>query len=457
MDWHDRFEQALVLHRRGELAGAIAEYREVLQLQPGQFDGWRLLGAALLSAGQPQASLDAFDRALTIRADLAEVWALRGDALSQMAQPEPAVASYERALAMQPGRAATWNSLGLQRRALGRAVEACASHQRAVVLAPDDARFAFNLGLAQLTLGKFESGWEGFEKRQALPALATPFPVPGPVWTGRENLRNRDVLVLCEQGIGDAIQFCRFLPALVAQGARVSVNRPPALRGLIESVEAAVHWIDDGQAVPHFDLQCGLLSLAHRLNIGAESIPARVPYLAPPARQLQQWRARLGPHGRRRVGIVCSGNLHHANDRRRSIPLRAFAALQDLGLELHLLQNELREADVAWLEALSIIDHRPHLRDFADTAALASCMDAIVSVDTAVAHLAGALNLPVSVLLPLGPDWRWMIERSDSPWYPSARLYRQTDYDNWQSVLEQVAKDLIQPGTAAVAAAGVSA
>ncbi len=445
MNVQRRLREVLVRHQRGDIDGAIGGYREVLAAAPASFDAWRLLGAALLTQSRLPESVGAFDRAVALRAQNAETWALRGDALAAQYEEERARESYRRALALDPVRASTWNSLGLQCSALGLAQEACAAHRRALELAPANARFQFNLGLSRLSLGDYDSGWEGFEARQAIPELATRYPLAGRVWSGDPIGAGQCLLVLCEQGIGDTIQFCRFLTGLAPLGVQLIVQRPPQLRGLIESLPAQLHWLADGAPVPDFDLQCGMLSLARLLRIRVDSIPSAAPYLAAPPVLLEEWLRRLGPSSGRRVGIVCSGNPRHANDARRSMPLEAFLSLRQAGMELHLLQDQLRPDDVATLHAMGVVDHRPALAaGFATTAALASCMDVVVSVDTAVAHLAGALGLPVFVLLPAGADWRWMSGRSDSPWYPSARLVRRRAGESWHSVVEQLAGELVR-------------
>jgi tetratricopeptide (TPR) repeat protein len=573
--------QVIARHQRGDLAGAIAGYREVLAVDPRQFDALRLLGAALNARREPQAALEALERALAVRGDMAEVWVLRGEALARLGRNDESVASFERALQLRPQSLETWHALGLRQYALGRheealrcfdrtlalderlalawcnrgvmldalqrpaeavqsydralqcdpalasawsnraeslkklglrsealasldrcialapqavaprcaratllremdrvpeALEECeravladpqhgqawglrglmlfllmrhgeseASFERALQLDPRDRPARFNLGLLRLTLGRFESGWEGNESRET-PLGHDKLPFEGaPLWQPGETIAGKTVVLLAEQGLGDTIQFCRYAPVLARAGARVVLSVPRSLHRLLGSLGEGVQVLGDGDAMPSFDLQCWLMSVAHRLGTRLETIPGQVPYLKVPPGRLAHWRGKLGqaPGRRLRVGLVCSGSAGHVNDRNRSIGLARLAALiGELDCEWHLLQNELRGEDEPWLQRLGIVDHRAELDDFCETGALASSLDAVVSVDTSVAHVAGALGLPLYLLLPANPDWRWMLERANSPWYPTAQLLRQAEAGNWERPLEQLRQAL---------------
>jgi ADP-heptose:LPS heptosyltransferase len=218
---------------------------------------------------------------------------------------------------------------------------------------------------------------------------------------------------------------------------------PGALRGLLEGFQGVKQVITKGQDLPKFDLHCPLMSLPLAFGTTLESIPAEVPYLCAPADKVEEWRQRLGTRTRPRVGIVWSGRLTHKNDQNRSIPLSVLLALAEAGVELVSLQKDVREADREVLTANpQIRDFGSELKNFADTAALVSLLDLVVTVDTAPAHLAGALGKPVWVLLPFWPDWRWLLHREDSPWYPTARLFRQPAFGDWDSVVRRVMEEL---------------
>jgi len=405
----ERLLYLIELHRRGNAEQAIQGYQEILRVEPAQFDARRLLGAALLHQDLPERALPEIERALQLRSDVAEAWALHGVALGFLGRHGAAVASYERALKLQPA----------------------------------NPSFRMNHAMLLLLLGQLESGWDGWEMRLRPMGQSAPRMAAGvPVWDGMQALAGKTLLLVAEQGLGDTIHFCRYVPLLAQRGVRVLLTVPPPLRRLFGSLDGVAHLIDDGETVAGFDSQCLLLSLPHRFRTALSTIPADVPYLAAPPDRVSWWQAHLGPARRPRVGLAYSGNPNHGNDRNRSIPVDRLEPLAGAGVEIHLLQNLVRDEDSAWLQRLGIVDHRAELRDFAETAALAACMDAIVSVDTAAAHLAGALNLPLLLLLPAVPDWRWMLGRDDSPWYPSARLIRQRTAGDWVEPLRHAADAL---------------
>lgn len=465
------------LARLGRGSEAVASYDRALALQPEAAGTWSGRGAQLLGLGRFAEALESFQKAVALEPRSAAAWVYHGNALNELGRHAQAVASYDCALSLAPARPAeVWHLRAVAQRSLGlreTSLECCeralriessnepATILRAVLLAelgrtddafpalrevveryPHDAAAQFNLAMLSLTAGHFEEGWERYEWRKRVPQFSMPTEPDGLAWTGSEPLTGRTLLLAAEQGLGDTIHFCRFAPLLANRGAQVKLVVQPSLVSLLESLGGEVTVSSATAPMPAFDLQCSLLSVPRALGTTAASIPDQVPYLAPPAEQLQAWRERLGPASRRRVGLVCSGNPAHGNDRNRSIPLSRFEPFRDLDVEWHLLQSDLRESDEPSLRALGITDHRPHLADFAETAALASCMDAVVSVDTAVAHLAGALGRPLFLLLPDVADWRWMLQRIDSPWYPSARLFRRPASGDWSAPLGSVAEAL---------------
>lgn len=440
---------ARALHEAGQHGPAMDHYRSVLALDPRHFNARRLLGAALLQLGRPGEALAELDRALALDADQAEPWHVRGRALAELGRHEEALASLDRALELGADGATLWTDHGHQLQALGRHAAAQYSFEQAVRVAPDSAQGRFHLAVARLQQGDFARGWPDYEARRRIPEMAMQAPLDCPFWDGRESLQGRRLLVCAEQGLGDTLQFCRYLERLTARGAEVLLGVQAPLRRLLASLPGAVRLVVDGEALPAVDRQCWLLSVPGLLGLAAESLAGPVPYLHAAVADRRSWEERLGPRGRgpdgrpcRRIGVVCSGNPQHVNDRARSLPLAQFARLALPGVELHLLQWELRPTDEAAMGSLGIIDHRVALRaaqgDFAQTAALAACMDAVVSVDTAPAHLAGALGLPLHLLLPANPDWRWQLDRRDSPWYPSAHLYRQRPGGPWDEPLAEI-------------------
>jgi tetratricopeptide (TPR) repeat protein len=476
--WEQRGKALARLQRGDE---ACASFERALALEPLRAGTINHLGLQLTTLGRLDEAVALFDRALAVR-PVAEIWANRGKVLHDLNRSDEALASFDRALALRPDLAQAWNGRVAPLRALGRREEALESCERALALDPRDGlawalratllaestqrdealrcfdeslrlRHAdpstdFSRGLLHLTLGRFESGWDGYEARLNVWKVAPATAAPG--WDGCEALGGRALLLTCEQGLGDTIQFARYAPWLAQhRSAQVSVLVPAPLRALMHTLAPPVQVFSNGDALPSFDLQCPLLSVPHRLQTRLDSIVAEVPYLhADPAR-VAAWRQHLGPVQQRRVGLVCSGARGHGNDRSRSIALAQLAPLRQPEVELHLLQKDLREEDVAALQALGILDHRDRLDDFADTAALIACLDLVISVDTSVAHLAGALAAPLWLLLPANPDWRWMLEREDSPWYPTARLFRQSRLGDWDEVIARVAAELALPTSTA--------
>jgi hypothetical protein len=293
-----------------------------------------------------------------------------------------------------------------------------------------------------LRYGRFREGWRAYEARNRT-GLSAAFRrnFPQPQWTG-EPIRDRTILLHGEQGRGDTIQFMRYAPLVAARGGRVVLEVQPGMRALTGALSGVASVLERGEPLPPFDLHCPLLSLPLAFGTDIDSIPATIPYLSVPSDRIYRWRTRLGPRRARRIGIAWSGNPAHREDARRSIPLEQFARVltPHPEREFHVLQAEVREADQAVLAQLPhVYDHSGRLRDFVDTAALVSLMDLVISVDTAVAHLAGALGWPVWLLLSSVADWRWLVERDDSPWYPTFWLFRQTRRGVWDDVLAAVA------------------
>jgi hypothetical protein len=274
-------------------------------------------------------------------------------------------------------------------------------------------------------------------------------PFTQPLWLGHESLQDKTILLYAEQGLGDTLQFCRYVKLVAARGARVIVEVQPPLVALLQDLEGASQVIAKGEPLPPFDFQCPLLSLPLAFKTNLATIPAAPSYLAAAPDKVAQWAATLGAPGRARVGLAWSGNPVHKNDHNRSMPFEQFAHIVGDGHEFISLQKEHRESDLAALAASGKVRQvSAQLHDFTDTAALCAALDLVIAVDTSIAHLAGALGKPVWILLPAASDWRWLLERDDSPWYPSARLYRQAAGEPWSTVLERVKADLAALGRA---------
>lgn len=367
----------------------------------------------------------------------------RAVALTGLGRYREAMASLDKALKLDPAHpAALVNRIPVLMEQL-RVREAVAAAEYGLRLLPQEAELHWRLASALLMLGDWPRGWTEAEWRTGSQRYERAFPeIEQPRWEG-EDLSGRIIFLYPEQGFGDAIQFLRFVPELARRARIVLLLVWPELEALVPGVlPANCRVVRRGEALPAFDVHCPLMSLPAVLGTTLTTLPAHVPYVQAPAATVKVWRQRLDA-GRLNVGICWAGNPRHFDDRQRSIPLAAMRALAAERCRFFTLQPQKRAGDdeilAGWSEA---VDAGAELRDFGDTAGLIEALDLVITVDTSVAHLAGALGKPVWILVPHWPDWRWMLERSDSPWYPTARLYRQAKKGDWTSVLDRVQADL---------------
>jgi tetratricopeptide (TPR) repeat protein len=366
--------------------------------------------------------------------------------LHKLRRLEQALASYNDALALRPDDAEALVNRGVTLHDLKRFDEALASYDRALALRPDHADAHFFKGLSSLVTGDFERGWTEYEWRRKAPAARiTSREFPQPFWLGEDDLAGKTILLHSEQGFGDTIQFCRYAPLVAARGAQVVVEVEAPLQELLTGLAGTARIMAKGSRLPDFDFQCPLPSLPLAFKTRLETIPSGPSYLHAPKRALLNWDIRLGAKRRPMIGLAWAGNPKHVRDRERSIGLRHLLALLDVDATFVSLQKDVRAANADMLEKNSSIVHFGHaLQDFSDTAALISHLDLVISVDTSIAHLAGALGKPVWVLLTHVPDWRWLLDRDDSPWYPAARLFRQSETNEWDGVIAGVRDALLK-------------
>jgi hypothetical protein len=332
---------------------------------------------------------------------------------------------------------------GIALQALNRHEEALIGFAQVLELDAGNVDAQHNAALSRLTLGDYHGGFKQYEARFARSGMPPRRRLGKPLWRG-EYLQRKTILLHAEQGLGDTIQLARYVPLVARMGASVVLEVPDALTGLLGRLEGVAAVVARGAPLPGFDLQCPMGSLPLALATALATIPADIPYLAASAERIAQWRSRLAPLRHPRVAFVWSGHAGHPNDRNRSLPLARLAPLLEMEpVSFVSLQRELSDADAQMLAGFSqVTPIGAELRDFDDTAAVLGLCDLVITVDTAVAHLAGALGRPTWILLPFAPDWRWLLERTDSPWYPTARLYRQQEPGDWESVVAQVRKDL---------------
>ena len=308
----------------------------------------------------------------------------------------------------------------------------------ALKLKPDHPEAHHNRAFALLTLGRFEEGWLSYEYRNLRHKTLAARKYTKPLWWGKQPLKDQRLFVYPEQGFGDTIQFARYAMLAANAGARVALSVQNPLRRVFKDFHPGVTVIGHNEAPTEFDLHCPLLSLPLAFGTRLETIPAWPQgYLKAPAEDVARWAQRL-PAGRRRIGLVWSGSTIHTNDANRSLALERLSPLFQSGDAWVSLQKEVRESDQPALQASGLFDLTAELGDFADTAALISALDLVITVDTSVVHLAAALGKPVWLMVPFSPDFRWLLKREDSPWYPSLRLFRQQRLGDWEGVIARI-------------------
>ena len=391
-------------------------------------------------------ALASYDQAIRFKPDYVDAHSNRGTILQHYQQWGAAMASYDQAIALDPTYAKAHNNRGNTLQERHQIDAALASYDQAIALEPDYADAYWNKGIALLLDGDFARGWPLYEWRhKALESTHPQRQFDQPLWLGQGSLQGKTLLLHSEQGLGDTLQFIRYAPLLAAQGARVVVELPRALMVLLADMQGVSQFIEQGQALPAYDYHCPLLSLPLAFGTTLDNIPAPAAYVRSLPSKRAQWAATLGAKAGLRIGIAWSGSTGHKNDHNRSITLAELLQHLPTGPQYISLQKELREVDQATLRANPQLRHfGPDLADFTDTAALCDLMDLVISVDTSVAHLSAALGQTTWVLLPYSPDWRWLLERSDSPWYPSARLYRQDRSMRWAGVLQRLRDDVLK-------------
>jgi len=426
---------ARLCRQRGELAEALRLYAAMMRADAGSPEAASNHGVVLNEAGLPAEALASLDRALTLKPDFVPGHYNRGNALFALDRHDEALASFERALALDPGHVDAHYNRGNALRELRRHNEALASYARALKLAPDRADIHVNAALTLLRMGRLAEGFAEYEWRRRI----APAALPGAAWNGHQKVAGKTVFLYAEQGLGDTLQFIRYAPLVAARGARVVAAVPAALKPLIAAMPG-VTAVTAGDAQPAFDLHCPMMSLPFAFGTELATIPAEVPYLRAPPDRVADWRARLPAAAKLRVGLVWAGNAAFAADRQRSIPFeRLKPLLATEGVAFVALQRDVPPGDFAAVEAAeNLVNLGPELRDFADAAAVMSLLDLVIAVDTALVHLAGALAQPAWVMLAHSPDFRWMLDRPDSPWYPTARLFRQARRGDWEAVVAAV-------------------
>ncbi len=437
---------------QGRLAEALASFSAAVATRPDYAEAHVHRGDVLRELGRDAEAIESYGHAQALRQDLADIHCGRGIALANLKRVDEAIQSYDQALKLRPDYAEAHCGRGIALAALDRIDEALDSFARAQSLRPDYAEAHVNEATYRLLLGDFERGWEKYEWRwQTARFKANRRSFVQALWRGSDDIAGKTILLYGEQGFGDTIQFARYVPLVAAFGARIILEVPGPLHALTASLPGKPQIVSAGDPLPDFDLQCPLLSLPLAFRTRLDTIPCDIPYLSAPAEKASAWRERLGAHTKPRIGLVWAGNPRkdqpHINrlDHERSLALDQIAPLLEVdACSFYSLQKgddaQRQPREGPWCDRA--VDFTDDLHDFSDTAALIENLDLVISVDTSVLHLAGALGKSVWLMNRYNTCWRWFRDRDDTPWYPGVRLFRQNAARDWGPVIGRIATAL---------------
>ncbi|HZZ44395.1 MAG TPA: tetratricopeptide repeat protein [Tepidisphaeraceae bacterium] len=449
----------LLLTRVNRHAEAIECCNRALAIEPRFLEALVNLSLAAINSERLDLANDAARRAIAVDPNSPMAYTNLGLACSQSLRHEDTIDALKRAIELDPNNSVFHKNLGVGFVKIGRLHEAIASFERSIQLAPDYAEGHFNYAMALLTIGDFDRGWTEYEWRWKFEQFlsANPRNLPSP-WDGQKDLAGKTVVIAYEQGFGDSIQFIRYASILADRGATVALFCPEILHPLLRTVPGVASCHAPNTPPPPCDFQINMLSLPRVFHTTTDTVPATTPYLTPDPEKVAAWRTKMDtakptPSGvgsdpnikSLNVGLCWTGNHKHFNDRLRSVPAHLLAPLATIpSITFYSLQKRPADAPPVTQPPFPIIDLTNDIHDFSDTAALVANLDLVITVDTAAAHLAGALGKPVWTLIPIGPDFRWLLNRNDSPWYPTMTLYRQSTPNDWPSVLQRILTDLTQ-------------
>ncbi|MGZ5052574.1 MAG: tetratricopeptide repeat protein [Methylobacter sp.] len=445
--WFNRSNALLKLKRYEE---AIESFGHVLELNPGHVDAMNNIGIALYELGRYQQALDKYILVLKHKPGHIEAEYNRGNALLKLMRYDEAIDSYRHVLKLNPEHADSFNNIGIALYALRRLDDALQNYRHALDIQPDHAGAQFNSGLCHLQLGNFSEGWKRYEWRWKNNNIKDkPRSYAQPLWLGNERIQGKSILVYGEQGLGDILQFCRYVKLIADLGGKVILEARASLFRLLSGLQGVSQLIVEGDLLPAFDFHCPMLSLPLAFKTDLASIPYNVPYLFAEDERVIYWRKKLDDR-EFKIGINWQGNPMAAIDVGRSFALKYFyrlAQIPDVRL-ISLQKNEGTEQLQSMPEGMEVLvlgdDFDAGSDAFCDSAAVIKNLDLVITSDTAIAHLAGALGCPVWLLLKHVPDWRWMLDGEDSPWYPTMRIFRQKISDDWEAVFDEVANALIE-------------
>ena len=441
---HSHLNLGFLHEELNELELALQSYQKVIELDPKYVEAYINIGNVLQKLKFYEEALFIYDQALTISRDYYQLWANRGLILQELDRLEESLESFLQARLLEPKNLEIINNTSNIYKYLKKFKECYELLEIGLKNKPRHPKFQWNLSILSLLLGDFENGFQEYEwrwKDKDVSLVSGKRDFIEPLWLGDQAIAGKTILLYSEQGLGDTIQFGRYVPLFAHLGCKVILEVPTPLFSLFKNLPGVDHLVARGDALPPFDFQCPLMSLPLAFGTTTDTIPPIQPIILT-SEKITQWQSRIGNKTRPRAGLVWSGGTTHKEDRRRSIPLKDYLKYCTDDFEYFSLQKDVRESDLRDLENSTILHFGQELHDFTDTAALITQLDVVITADTSVAHLAASLNKPTLMLIPFAPDWRWMLDRDDSPWYPSVKLYRQERLGEWRPTIQALFDDL---------------
>jgi len=441
---NDFFNQGVALQESGMVEEAISSYQNAIKQNPKHAQSFYNLGVIFQQKEFLDQAITYYEIAIGLNKDFIEAHHNLGIAYKDKGLFDEAIICFQGVLRLKPNHAGAYYNLGNTLVAKGQFHEALQSYQKAIEINPEFADAHWSIGLIKLRLGDFEEGWKCYEWRWKLKDVMGEYKFSQPLWDGSD-ISGKTILLHTEQGFGDTIQFIRYVPLVAQRGATVLIECQKELVPLLRGVNSVKEIFEHDAQLPDFDLHFPLLSLPKVFNTLLSTIPNQVPYIHPNPDLVKQWQHEFSDDTSWvKIGLVWAGDPKPKFGHSRSCHLDNFSSLSQID---NLLFYSLQKGEAAHQvknppEGIKLIDYTDQLHDFADTAAFIQNLDIVISVDTAVAHLAGAIGKPVWVLLPFVPDWRWLINREDSPWYPTMRLFRQPSSGDWESVISVIVREL---------------
>ncbi|MGB3962090.1 MAG: tetratricopeptide repeat protein [Sulfurimonas sp.] len=429
------YSLGVTLKDLGKTDDAINMFEKTIVLNPMHAECYNNLGVVLQEKGNIEDAMLMLTKVIELNPKHAVAYNNLGVIFQESHKTQDAISMFAKAIELDPSIATAYNNIGMIYTDFARIEDALSMYEKAIELDPGYSDAYWNKAISLLTLGRFEDGFKLYEWRWETKYKSIKEKYIKPLWLGEESLQDKTILIHSEQGYGDTIQFCRYLDMVADLGAHIIFEVEEALLPLMQQLTAVKEFITKGSVLPEFDYHCPLLSLPLAFKTSLETIPSFEKYLYADMQKVAVWQNRLGEKKEPRVGIVWSGSKTHKNDFNRSIELQKLLKVLPKEYQYFSLQKDLRENDAEILEVFNIKHYAEELQNFADTAALISCMDFVISVDTSIAHLAGSLGKETLILLPFSADWRWLQDREDTPWYPSVTLLRQKSINNWEDVL----------------------